>query len=53
MEYQKIANLLNDVSNKPSKFRTGNRVKINNESSGTYKHRKKTLCSGCNLMNTR
>ena len=24
MEYQKIANLLNDASNKPSKFRTSN-----------------------------
>ena len=26
MEYQKIANLLNGESNKPSKFRTGNWV---------------------------
>ena len=29
MEYQKIANLLNDESNKPSKFRTRNWVEIN------------------------
>ena len=31
MEYQKIANLLNDESNKPSKFRTRNWVEINDE----------------------
>ena len=31
MEYQKIANLLNDASNKPSKFRTRNWVEINDE----------------------
>ena len=31
MEYQKIANLLNDESNKPSKFRTKNWVEINND----------------------
>ena len=35
MEYQKIANLLNDESNKPSKFRTRNWVEINDESRGT------------------
>ena len=29
MEYQKIANLLNDESNKPSKFRTRNWVEMN------------------------
>ena len=34
MEYQKIANLLNDESNKPSKFRTRNWVEINDESRG-------------------
>ena len=28
MEYQKIANLIDDASNKPSKFRTKNWVKI-------------------------
>ena len=36
MEYQKIANLLNDESNKPSKFRTKNWVEINYEARGTY-----------------
>ena len=36
MEYQKIANLLNDASNQPSKFRTRNWVEINDESKGTY-----------------
>ena len=36
MEYQKIANLIDDISNKPSKFRTKNWVEINDESRGTY-----------------
>ena len=36
MEYQKIANLIYDASNKPSKFRTKNWVEINDESRGTY-----------------
>ena len=36
MEYQKIANLLNDEPNKPSKFITRNCVEINDESRGTY-----------------
>ena len=37
MEYQKIANLLDDnKSNQPSKFRTKNWVGINDESRGTY-----------------
>ena len=40
MEYQKIANLLNDESNKPSKFRTRNWIKINDEARGTYSHNK-------------
>ena len=31
MEYQKIANLLNDESSKPSKFRTKNWVEINDD----------------------
>ena len=31
MEYQKTANLLNDESSKLSKFRTRNRVEINDE----------------------
>ena len=40
MEYQKIANLLNDGSNKPSKFRTRNWVEINDEARGTHSHNK-------------
>ena len=37
MEYQKIANLINDdASNQPSKFRTRNLVEINDESRGAY-----------------
>ena len=37
MEYQKIANLLDDnKSNKPFKFKTKNWVEINDESRGTY-----------------
>ena len=40
MEYQKIANLLNDGSNKPSKFRTRNWVELNEEARGTYCHNK-------------
>ena len=36
MEYQEIANLLNDESNKPSKFRTRNWVEINDDIRGAY-----------------
>ena len=36
MEYQKIANLLNDESNKPSKFRARNWVEINDDIRGAY-----------------
>ena len=36
MEYQKIVNLLDNISNQPSKFRTKNWVEINNESRGAY-----------------
>ena len=36
MEYQKIANLIDNVSNQPSKFRTKNWVEMNDESRGTY-----------------
>ena len=36
MEYQKIAKLIDDTSNQPSKFRTRNWVEINDESRGTY-----------------
>ena len=36
MQYQKIANLLNDESNKQSKFRTRNQVEINDDIRGAY-----------------
>ena len=36
MEYQKIVNLLNDESSKPSKFRTKNWVEINYDVRGVY-----------------
>ena len=36
MEYEKIANLLNDESNKPSKFRTKNWVEINDDERDVY-----------------
>ena len=36
MEYQKIANLLDNAPNQPSKFRKKNWVEINDESRGTY-----------------
>ena len=37
MEYQKIANSLDDASsNQPSKFKTKNWVEVNDESRGTY-----------------
>ena len=36
MEYQKIVNLLNNKSNKPSKFRTKNWVEINDDVRGVY-----------------
>ena len=36
MEYQKIANLIDDTSNKPSEFRTKILVEINDESRGTH-----------------
>ena len=36
MKYQKIARLLNDESNKPSKFRTKNWVEINDDVRGVY-----------------
>ena len=36
MEYQKIANLLDNTSNQPSKFGTRNWDKINDESRGTH-----------------
>ena len=36
MEDQKIINLLGNIPNQPSKFRTKNWVEINDESRGTY-----------------
>ena len=36
MEYQKLMNLLDNISNQPSKFRTKNWVQRNDESRGTY-----------------
>ena len=36
MEYQKIAKLIDNTSNQPSKFRTRIWVEINDESRGTY-----------------
>ena len=36
MEYQKIANLIDDTSNQSSKFRTRNWIEINDESRETY-----------------
>ena len=36
MEYQKIINLLDNVSSQPFKFRTKNWIEINDESRGTY-----------------
>ena len=36
MKYQKIANLLDNASNQPSKFRTRNWVEINDDARGEY-----------------
>ena len=36
MEYQKMADLLDDASNKTSKFKTKNWIEMNDESKGTY-----------------
>ena len=36
MEYQKLAKLLNDASNKPSKFRKRHWVEINDDIRGAY-----------------
>ena len=36
MEYQKIANLIDDTSSQPYKFRTKNWVELNDESRDTY-----------------
>ena len=36
MEYPKIINFLDNTTNQPYKFRTRNRVEINDESLGKY-----------------
>ena len=36
MEYQKVINLLDNTLTKPSKFRTKNWVKINDDARGMY-----------------
>ena len=36
MEYKKIMNLLDNTSNKPSKFRTKNWIEINDDIRGAY-----------------
>ena len=36
MEYQKLTNLLDNASNKPSKFKTRNWVEINHDIRGAY-----------------
>ena len=54
MEYQKIANLLNNESDQPSKFRTRNWIEINNESRGNYANddiKFKTTMPRSNLCN--
>ena len=43
MKYQKIANLLTDASNKPSKFRTRNWVEINDDIRGAYSPNKQII----------
>ena len=52
MEYQKIMTLLDDATNQPSKFRTRNSLKINDESKRKYdisNIRFKTTIIGSNL----
>ena len=55
MEYQKIANLLNDASNKPFKIKTRNWFEINDDISGEYSPNKqikfKTAMLRSNLCN--
>ena len=55
MEYQKIANLIDDTSNQPSKFRTRNWVEINDKSRGAYNVKttmlKSSLCDGLWFIN--
>ena len=43
MEYQKTAHLLNNASNKQSKFRTRNWVEINDDIRGAYSPNKQMI----------
>ena len=52
MEYQKIANLLNDESDKPSKFRTKNWVEINDDIRGAYSSHKQIRFKTAMLMSS-
>ena len=52
MEYQKIANLLNDASNKPSTFRTKNLVEINDDIRGAYSPNKQIRFKTIILMSS-
>ena len=36
MEYQKIINLLDNITNQPSKFRTRNWINLDDKSKGKY-----------------
>ena len=47
MEYQKIANLIDDISNQSSKFRTRNWVEINDEEEYTMLILKSSLKPQC------
>ena len=40
MDYQKMTNLLDNVSNGPSKFRTRNWVELNDDIRSVYSHNK-------------
>ena len=44
MEYQKIANLLDSASNKPSKFRTRNWVEVDDDIRRAYCPNKQIRC---------
>ena len=49
MEYQKIANLIDDALNQTSKFRTKNWVETNDESRGTYNVNSQIICKNTML----
>ena len=52
MEYQKIAILLNDASNKPSTYRTKNLVEINDDIRGAYSPNKQIRFKTIILMSS-